>query len=406
MMLLLVGCASEGGGENDDGGRKANTVPLEFYIAVPKNDGNTRVGDPGSETGEAVDWDRLTVIVAYKSKTQTDDGYDPEAKKMVYWDTFTRREFESTTPVSHPNSTLQPVFEGGADTGIRTFTMPLPEGVTRVYGVTYSSPDEEANEAYKGHLIDVEDMLGNIATDGNDHNSDILNLTIPNNYATTTGNVATMDVGKFLSVATGYGVNTNPSAAASPYDLTVVKANDIEMRQYWSMTLHRLATKLDIQWDAQGAFSATDKKYVDVYMDGFSYEGGGTDSDVGSGRLFPYRNLLYTGHDFTALGGISSIYNTTPVSKRNGRVYHYIFPDGYVTADPTNITLPAPKINFKLTTTITNPETGNVEQSGRSDFYYSFRQLLPLQPAAWYKINTKIKGNSKTDPEVTVRNEQ
>lgn len=397
--LLLMACASEEGGGTEPKPNPA-AVPVEFYVAVPRADEGTRVGDPGSDTGEGIDWDRLTVIVAYKQKT--DDGSDTEPQKMVYWDTFTRSEFESTTNVVHPTSTLAPIFEGGIDTGIRTFTMPLPTGVVRVYGITYSSPAEESNESYKDHLLDIDTRLKNIAQDGADHNPDIVDWAIPNNYATTDGTIATLDVSKFLSVATGYGINSKPSAE-SPIDLSIVKSNDIEMRQYWSMTLHRLATKLDIQWDAKPAFDSGRNNYVDVYMEGFTYDGGATGSDIGagSGRLFPYSELLYTGKTFTPLGGSTTIYNQTPISKRNGRVYHYIFPDGYVIADMTNASAPSPKINFILNTTITDV-TGNSTQSTSRDYYYTFKKVLPIKPAAWYKINTKITGTDKPDPELIV----
>lgn len=391
LALLIASCAADhGDGDSSPDRPNPAAVPVEFYISVPQPAG-TRIGDPGSATGEAVDWDRLTVIVAYRQKNASDEGTDPEPQKMVYWDTFTRKEFEQTTEVVHANSTLTPILSGGVDTGVRTFTMPLPTGKARVYGITYSSPDEADNDAYKDYLIDFEKTyLDGVAKDGNDHNADILAWTIPNSYATTNGSVATMDVGKFLSVATGYAVNAK-EGATSKYDLDIAKANDIEMKQYWSMTLHRLATKLDIQWDAQGAYDNTSKKYVDVQIDGFAYNGGATlaDGDMGSGLLFPYREIQ-TAQTFAPLGGKMQFYNTTPISKRNGRVYHYIFPD-FNTSDTRA------RIEFMLTTTSTSTNADGTTTSSTlpRQYSYIFQNVAPLLPATWYKINTKVRGNTQ-----------
>lgn len=396
LLLLLVSCAAD---HVDDSPDRPGTggVPVEFYISVPQPTG-TRIGDPGSPTGETVDWDRLTVIVAYQQKNTSSGDIDTDPQKMVYWDTFTRKEFEQTTEVVHANSTLTPILNGGVDTGVRTFTMPLPTGKARIYGITYSSPGEADNAAYAAHLIDFEETyLDKIAKDGADHNADILAWTIPNSYATTNGTVATMDVAKFLSVATGYAVNAKPGAA-SPYDLDIVKANDIEMKQYWSMTLHRLATKIDIQWDAQGAYE--NDKYVDVQIDGFTYNGGATlaDGDMGNGLLFPYREIQ-TAQTFPPLGGKATFYNTTPISKRNGRVYHYIFPD-FNTSDTRT------KIDFQLTTTSTTTGADGTTTSTTlpRTYSYIFRDVAPLRPATWYKINTKVRGNTQPSTDIIIDN--
>lgn len=382
LALLLTGCAADHGDGDSPDRPGTGGVPVEFYISVPQPAG-TRIGDPGSATGETVDWDRLTVIVAYRQKNTSSGDIDTDPQKMVYWDTFTRKEFEQTTEVVHANSTLTPILNDGADTGVRTFTMPLPTGKARVYGITYSSPDEADNAAYKDHLIDFEKTyLDNIAKDGADHNADILAWTIPNSYATTNGTVATMDVAKFLSVATGYAVNAKPGAS-SPYDLDIVKANDIEMKQYWSMTLHRLATKIDMQWDAQGAYEKGE--YVDMVVDAFAYNGGASlaDGDLGSGLVFPYTAIQTSGKTFAPLGGKATFYNTSPVSKRNGRSYHYFFTDLSRLA----------RLDFNLTGTKTDPN--GVTTTTPRDFAFNLCSNGSLLPATWYKINTKIRGNGQ-----------
>lgn len=70
--------------------------------------------------------------------------------------------------------------------------MYLPLGTCCVYGVTYSN----------GEGLNLEGMLDGIAKDGQNHNSDIYNLQISNDYAKPRG--GTTDIAKFISVATGY----------------------------------------------------------------------------------------------------------------------------------------------------------------------------------------------------------
>ena len=389
VLLMLVSCKSETGG---DDGRAATTVPVRFYVAAPTPDtlSHTRMGDPGESTGESVDWDRIAVVVAYKKKALPSGGYDPEPGRMVYWDVFTRDEFISAKPVAHATSTLSPVFDASGDTGIRTFSMPLVPGMVRIYGITYSSPGEKANTAYKANLIDIEHRLAAIAKDGADHNADIVDWQIPNTYASTDASVKTIDVGKFLSVATGYAVDTKDGSAGQ-VDLTVEANADVS--QYWTMTLRRLATKLDVQWDAQPAYDNTQQKYVDVDVDGFSYNGGATTENAGSGRLFPFGELLYAGHTFAPLGGTVDFKNISSISRRNGRVYHYLFPDGCTD------NAKAPAIAFHITT-YTQENAGN---GYKKDYKLNFQDVLPLRPAAWYKINAKIKGNTNPATDISVK---
>ena len=396
-MLLLTACADEGGGGGTpDPGRTPTTVPLQCYISLPATTRDSRMGDPGSPTGEDVDWDRLTVIVAYRAKAQTEGDYDPQPGKMVYWDTFTRQEFESATSVVHPGSTLSPVLQGGTDTGLRTFTMPLPVGTARVYGITYSSPTDPANASRQAHLVDFEARLKQLSTDGTDHNADILAWPMPNDYATTaSGQLSTIDVAKFISVATGYAVNSK-AGTTSPYDLSIAKANEVEMKQYWSMTLRRIAAKLDLQWDAQAAYDNTTDRYTDVLVNAFAYDGGATlaDGGAGAGLVFPYAELHEAGHTFQPLGGKVEFFNTSPISQRNGRVYHYLFPDlSSTVATP-------PRIDFNITATYTD-DNGHTATRERT-FSYNFQKVAPIQPATWYKISTRIRGNKQDNADITI----
>lgn len=363
-------------------------MPVEFYVSLPTQDTDseaTRVGDPGTSTGEAIDWDCLTVIVAYSSKDKSEGGYDSESKKMVYWDTFTREEFESTSPVYHSSTTLTPVSGAdGTDSGLRMFEMPLPLGNVRVYGITYSSPSLAANASIASNLVDVEARLKALPKDGADHNSDIVGWQIPNSYASTDNTVSTIDVAKFLSVATGVAYNYK-DADNPTIDLTIMKDNRLEMRQYWSMTCRRLAAKLDIQWDAQQAYDNQKKQYVDVKVDGFKYKGyAAATDDPGYGLMFPFEVLHPDG--FTPIGGATEFRNTSEISRRNGRVYHYIFPDGSS----------SPRIDFSIST-----KEQNKDWMPRT-FSFLFEKVAPIQPSTWYKINAKVKGNTQESTEVVI----
>lgn len=383
LMILLALLASCSSASDEPPAPAATTAPLELYIAVPAATRATFPGDPGSPTDEADDWDRLTVIVAYRSKASGENMVDAEPQKMVYYDTFTKDEFSCRLPdgtlntagVEHASATIAPVLDAdGGDTGYRSYTMYLPMGAVRVYGVTYSS-------ACKSQF-DLEAMLSAIARDGKDHNADIAGLQIANDYATSQG---TFDASKFVSVATGYALNHKYENNPTP-DLYVSKGNESEMHQYWSMTLRRLAAKIDIQWDAYEAYSAKDNAYTSVNVDGFTYGGGSSAaSGAGYGRLFPFAALHDSGYAFGSVGGQKTFVNTSAISKRNGRVCHYVFPDGSTGSTVT----------FSLT-------TQRSDETAAKQRTYTYQFVQPLQPATWYKVNTTIKGNEQANTTLTV----
>ena len=393
---LLFGACASGNDEEPDQPVAGTTAPLTVYISLPQagDSVQTRVGDPGTASGETQDWDRLVLIAAYKSKATGESIIDPNPGKMVYYDTFTKEEFDcrnadntvNTKGVEHSLSTLQPILNAdGTDSGIRSYTMYLPQGTVRTYGVTYSNGK-----------LDMATALDNIASDGNDHNADIVQMKISNDYATTN---ATTDVAKFLSVATGYGINAKDKDNPTP-DLVVSLDNDSEMHEYWNMTLHRLAAKIDIQWDTYEAYNSQKNTYTKVEVDGFAYDGGSatlTSSDpaAGYGRLFPFKELLSATESFTPLGGKKTFVNTSAISKRNGRVYHYIFPDGSNT----------PTVSFSLNTEEAKKNAdGNTTstETVKRTYTYDFSNVAPLVPATWYKINTTVKGNSQENTTITI----
>ena len=381
-LIMLAGCS---GSEQGEERPKDTLVPISLTLSVPNDKSSTRVGDPGKDTNDKVDWDRLTIIIAYTEKTQGDEIIDGAPLKMVYYDTYTKEEFDRGKLVTHSTSTLS---EPDAN-GFRTYTMYLPLGKCCVYGVTYSS----------GQGLELESDLDKIEKDGQNHNSDIYNLQISNDYAKPSG--GTTDIAKFISVATGYAVKLDKKQPQTTDREVIVEKNinaDINTKQYWRMVLGRLATKLDIQWDAKGAYEKDEDgnlKYTNVKVSQFTYHGEqvnqeSTISGSGNGRLFPTLYTLYHQEvsSRTSVSGHTTFVNTSEISKRNGRVYHYTFPDGAI----------PPRLTFKLDT----------EKEGTTGKYNVTFDMSNLKdgfiPARWYKINVKISGTQLTKENITINN--
>ena len=376
-LIMLAGCS-----EKDEVRPMDTLAPISLTLSVPDDKTNTRVGDPGTDTNDKVDWDRLTIIVAYKEKTQGDEIIDGAPDKMVYYDTYTKEEFDRGKLVTHSTSTLS----GPDANGFRTYTMYLPLGTCCVYGVTYSN----------GEGLDLEGELNRITEDGTNRNSDIYKLQISNDYAHKDGAI---DIAKFISVATGYALKLDSETQILTDEREIkveqnINAN-INTKQYWRMVLGRLAAKIDIQWDAKGAYEKEDGKlkYTNVKVTEFIYHGepAGQETTVsgsGYGRLFPtlyHKNVS----PMVSVSGQTSFLNTSEISKRNGRVYHYTFPDG---------TYP-PRITFKL-------DTEKEGTTGNKIYNVTF-DMSKLKdgfiPARWYKINARISGSKLgEEPNITI----
>lgn len=376
-LIMLAGCSES---EKNEVRPMDTLAPISLTLSVPDDKTKTRIGDPGEDTNDMVDWDRLTIIVAYKEKTQGDEIHDAAPQKMVYYETYTKEEFDRKTLVTHATSTLS----GPDANGFRTYTMYLPLGTCCVYGVTYSN----------GEGLNLEGELNKITEDGTNGNEHIYNLQISNDYAHKDGAV---DIAKFISVATGYALklDSETQILTDKREIKVeqnINAN-INTKQYWRMVLGRLAAKIDIQWDAKGAYEKEDGKlkYTNVKVSQFTYHGepkGTTISGAGCGRLFP---TLYNQEvtSKTSVSGHTTFVNTSEISKRNGRVYHYTFPDG------TN----PPRITFQL-------DTEKEGTTGNKIYNVTF-DMSKLKdgfiPARWYKINARISGSKLgEEPNITI----
>lgn len=376
MLVALVAC-SPASNDTDPIPLERKGAPVSFSIAVPTVS-STRIADPGSDAGEHDSWDHLLIIVAYTKKEQGTVFPDDDKERMVYYDTFTKKEFDSSTPVEHTNSVLSPDTDGD---GYHDFTMYLPTGDCHVYGITYS----------EGCGFNPVSYLDAITKDGKDHNADITGMQITNDYATG----STDQVAKMVSVATGYATYIDTSHPGSTLNgnrlLHISLDKENEMKQYWRMTLTRLATKVDIQWDAQSAYepatSPGDVTYTDVRINNFVFCGGAATTGSGNGRLFPSLAAEAAGQTLIPVGGNKTFLNTSEISRRNGRVYHYTFPDG------TN----SKKITFSLVTST------DIVKDKISNYTFDLTNLSGgFRSATWYKINVSIVGTKKKDGTVTI----
>lgn len=310
---------------------------VQLIISVPNTAAGSRaIGDPGAPVDEGADWDRLAVILAYKSKVQTT--------------TITQEQFNAL-PVYNDNSNF------------KLLAIDAEPGTVYIYGVTYSVGEEDAEVLYN-----PEQAIKKCKT-----RSEIEALTISNDYASTGTN--TIDYAKFVSVATGY-YRGEAATGNQPAAFTIQQGGTGQVGNIPTMTLTRLATKLDIQWDAADAY---EQGYTDVKVTSFSYQG------KQYGRLFP-EVTLPSSTTIENQDKSWTFYNTSEISQRNGRVYHYTFTDGIlesVTGTGSNTT---PCVTFKISAKksgVTIPDDG---------YSYTLNFTDALKQAAWYKVNATIKG--------------
>ena len=328
-VLALCSCTKDGLTPlpDDDEGRV-----LELIVNVPATQAGTRaaIGDPGEAVPEGADWDRLAVLVAFMG--------DPGE---VYCTILTQEAFIDL-----------PFVAEGSDARRLSLRFSRTEGKAEVYGITYSSGVGDTLET------DIRECTTLAA---------VRSLTIPNSYAG--GNTA-----KFVSVATGFyqgeGVASTPWAT-TPGTIDIARLPEVGATLP-RMTLYRLAAKVDMQWEASDSYWAglSEVRVTDVTFRGSN---SGNVTGEGSGRLFP----SLAGQGATALIGTKTFTNTSEISQRNGRAYHYVFPDGVST----------PHVDFHIRATA---DDGGTQNEG--DYTLDFR--TPLQQATWYKVNATISGLS------------
>ena len=314
LLCAVVLCLTACGSSDDDGAPVADVETVQLIISVPATSTGTRMGDPGTAVDEGADWDQLAVILAYSDNSK------------VRTTTITQEQFNAL-----------PVYNG--NTNFKLLAIDAEPGMVYIYGVTYS------NAAKNNPSSDI----SNCKT-----NTDVQALTISNAYSEDNG---TIDYAKFVSVTTGY--YQDATGGLSPFEIK--EGGTGQIGEIPTMTPTRLAAKIDIQWDAADAYEAG---YTGVGVTGFTYNGGE------EGRLFPELSPAST----TATKPWT-FYNTSEISQRNGRVYHYTFPDGKTT----------PSVTFNISA----KKTGETESTTK---FYTMNFPSALQKATWYKVNATIKG--------------
>lgn len=131
-----------------------------------------------------------------------------------------------------------------------------------------------------------------------------------------------------------------------------------------SVTCTRLAAKIDVQWDAQGAYA--DGKYTQATMSEITHDG------LAEGYIFP---TVATISDEPSVILTDATYTADdPISERNGRTYFYTFP-GKSSA-----------INFSVTYTPGTDDALKGEQK--------YKALFPntIESNTWYKVNINVSG--------------
>lgn len=327
LMMLFVACSHDDGGVPS--GENLETVKL--YISVPGVQ-STRLGDPGTAVDEGEEWDELAIIMAY-----TDDSQVTLPNNKVQVTTISKNDFVNL-----------PIY---GNTNYRLLSIDAQPGKVYIYGVTYSKDAD--NNPYS-------------AIAGCTTNAEVQALTISNDYSKPEG--GTIDYAQFVSVATGY----YKESGNGPAEFVIKEGGTGEIGSIPTMTLTRLAAKIDIQWDAADAYEAG---YTDVKVTGFTYKG------TKYGRLFP--NIASS--NYSAEKQDWTFYNTLEISQRNGRVYHYTFPDGtYIDGTTTTDGVTVPSVTFNISATQNGTTT--------TDKPYTMNFQKALQKATWYKVNATIRG--------------
>lgn len=331
LTAALAACRDDDGGA--DGGARAT---LTVWLSLPEPEGTGagqaqhRLGDPGEAVPEDTVWDCLTLLLVYE-----DNSVPAQTISL------TRQQYEA----------LPPVAEGSK---LRRLQLDVPEGKAYLYGAT-GNQGEPGNPAEA--LYD--------AGERNAHRTEVEALTIRNDYAKGKDDA----VARKVSVATGFYHTAEDPDTPAPLELTA-QVDGQPGDAVPTLTLTRLATKIDVQWDAADAVL---EGVMDVRVEGFRLDGGHGITGPGSGRLFP---TLYKGSE-PPLMGSAEFTNTTDVSQRNGRVYHYVFSDG----------VSQPSITFRIT-------AQDGDSTEEHDYELTFGETL--RPAAWYKVNATIKGFTGT----------
>lgn len=328
LMLMLASCGSGG-----DEPASVDEPKVELRMIVQAPDAATRIADPGTGTGEADTWDTFVLAFVYKNSTTP--------THTVVVDKLTREQFEKLDKYNDSEN-------------VRYYSVQLAKGVVYCYGVVYSSKAANGNIYSKLQSCTTKEQVDNCR--------------ISNSYAAGNADATSM----FLSVATGYYRDLTDNSKQGTIDISNPEPSAENPYKVSVLRLSRLAAKIDVQWDAASAFTNSSLR---AYVTGFKYTSNPAVTDAGSGRLFPD---LATATD--AVGGSATFINATETSQRNGRAYHYVFPESYKT------TTTLPKITFDI--------KGRQADGTEKESTVTVKFKSQPQAATWYKINATVKGIS------------
>ena len=328
-LLLLASCGSSG---DEPSPSTKPKVALRMLVQAPKAP-SSRIADPGTSTGEADLWDTFLLAFVYKS--------GESGANTVIVDRITRAQFDQLERYNDNDN-------------VRYYTIQLMPGVVYCYGIAYSS-DATDYDIYRR----LQQCTSKEAVD---------NLLISNSYAAGSADATS----KFLSVATGYYRDLKDKTRQGTIDITNAAASAEPPYNVPVLRLVRLACKIDVQWDAASAFTGSQLR---AYVTGFKYTSNPSVTGAGSGRLFPE---LAT--STKAVGGSTAFLNTSEISQRNGRAYHYVFPESQKAVGTK------PKLTFDVNGVDAD---GTTKQSVVTVNFSS-----QPQAATWYKINATVSGIS------------
>ena len=328
-LLLLASCGSSG---DEPSPSTKPKVVLRMLVQAPKAP-SSRIADPGTSTGEADLWDTFLLAFVYKS--------GEAGANTVIVDRITRAQFDQLERYNDNDN-------------VRYYTIQLMPGVVYCYGIAYSS-DATDYDIYRR----LQQCTSKEAVD---------NLLISNSYAAGSADATS----KFLSVATGYYRDLKDKTRQGTIDITNAAASAESPYNVPVLRLVRLACKIDVQWDAASAFTGSQLR---AYVTGFKYTSNPSVTGAGSGRLFPE---LATSTE--AVGGSTEFLNTSEISQRNGRAYHYVFPESQ------KAVVTKPKLTFDVNGV---DAYGTTKQSAVTVNFSS-----QPQAATWYKINATVSGIS------------
>ena len=328
-LLLLASCGSRG---DEPSPSTKPKVALRMLVQAPKAP-SSRIADPGTSTGEADNWDTFLLAFVYKS--------GESGANTVIVDRITRAQFDQLERYNDNDN-------------VRYYTIQLMPGVVYCYGIAYSS-DATDYDIYRR----LQQCTSKEAVD---------NLLISNSYAAGSADATS----KFLSVATGYYRDLKDKTRQGTIDITNAAASAESPYNVPVLRLVRLACKIDVQWDAASAFTGSQLR---AYVTGFKYTSNPSVTGAGSGRLFPE---LATSTE--AVGGSTAFLNTSEISQRNGRAYHYVFPESQKAVGTK------PKLTFDVNGV---DAYGTTKQSAVTVNFSS-----QPQAATWYKINATVSGIS------------